>query len=291
MKKIVLLVLCIVLFNCDTESIDGLEQNKKLVLKQVAYPVVDATDNCPGRFANFDSQGKIIEVYYECDGITNIYRTYTYGENDLIHYFTGYLDFTYDENDQLIRRSGGNDTGSSYHDFTYNNNIMLVQGYYSGEQNSWYTRYEFGDDSYTKLMSIKTNHINNGEITYRVTYRYNGNNPIEIFVEQKYSDDSTLEAKRLITITYDDKINPYKLGLPKNAYLSSHTMLAYDVQFYNIAFAADNNITSISIKNLVSNTTYTYTNTYTYNNAMYPTEALLHTNGEPFRKEIFEYYE
>jgi hypothetical protein len=290
-KKLPFLLAILFIFNCENEPIAIFEQNQKLILKRVNYPLIDSPDNCSGRFADFDSQGKIIEVFYECDGNTTSFRTYTYTESGLINYFTGYLDFTYDENNVLIRRSGGTDTGFSYHDFFYNDNIMLVQGYYNGVQNYWYTTYEFEDDTFKKLLSIKSyDSSNNEEIIYRETYQYNGNNPIEILIEQKDLDDLMLEPKRQITITYDNKINPYRLGLPENAYMANSTMLAYDIS-YNIAFTADNNITSIIINNLVDNTVYTNTNTYSYNNDMYPIEAIFYINGEPFRKEIFEYYQ
>jgi len=290
MKKLAIFSLCILLFNCESGSIDDLGTLSESILKSVNYPLVDAPENCPGRTANFDDLGRIIEVYYECNGNRSIGRNYDYSETGLIQGFSGYLVFTYDENDVLIGRSGGSDTGTSYHDFTYNNNMMTDQGYYNGTKNQFYTTYEFEDNSYKKLISSIVINSNTDEIISRITYQYNANNPIEIFIEKKSFEDPILEPKKQILISYDDKINPYRFGLAKNAYLASQTFLAYDLQ-HNIAFTADNNIKAITFNNLENNSISTHTNTYTYNDDGYPTEALLSVNGAPFRKELFEYYE
>jgi len=294
MKKYYSLFLILIFAcSCTNESVVVPEQNQELILKRVNFPLVDAENDCPGRFAEFDSHGKIIEVYYECDGNLNTIRSYTYNENSFIKYFTGFYDFEYDENDNLIKRSGGNDTGGGYHDFTYTDNSMHLQGYYRGEQNSYYTVYTFEDSSFTKMLGVETFDTSgaNEEVISRITYQYSANNPIEILFEQKGPDDVAIELKRSITITYDDKINPYKQGLPENAYLASETFMAYTVQFYNIMYSADNNHISIIENNFETNIIYTITNVYDYNDDMYPVQAVLSYNGEPFRKEIFEYYE
>ena len=291
-KKLTFLLVTLFILSCENETVEIIEQHQKLTLKKVNYPGIDARIDCPGRFADFDSQGRLIKVSYECDGQTGSIRTYTYSDSGFIKSYGEGGSFDYDENDILIRANFSTDFGWGTTDFFYNDNIMLAQGYYRGVKNHFYTTYEFESDTREKLISIKIfDTSNNEEIISRETYRYNGNNPVEILIEQKYPDDLKLESKKNITITYDDKINPFKLGIPKNAYLAKSFNLAYQVPSYNIAFKADNNIESITINNLENNVTYTNTNSYSYNSDNYPIEAIYHLKGEPFRKEIFEYYE
>lgn len=292
MKKLYLLLFfTILLFSCENEPI--LDKTPKLVLKSAFYSDVNATDCSTDRLANFDNQGKITEVYHECNGYTTVFRSYDYRENGLIYYYTGTAFFTYDENDILIRISSQSDTGFSYSDITYENNIMLVHSFYNNQPFSWYSKYEFEDNTYEKLLSKKRFDSYDNEVIYRKTYKYNGNNPIEILIEEKNANNSVLEIVNRYIITYDDKINPYKFGLPKNAFLASSTKLLHPVK-YNIVYTAENNITSI-IYNYYGNNpdyvqTWTRTKTYTYNNDMHPIEAILYYNGEADLKEIFEYY-
>lgn len=301
-RTIILLLATIAIVACENDPItpnepetvneETQEEIQQPVLKQIRRTKADTIDPCPVKIAEFDTRGRIIEINRECTDGDVTARVYSYHENGLIRAFTHHYDFTYDENDFLIRRSGGNDTGSGYIDFTYDNNLMIAQAYYNGEPGTNFFVYEFEDASLKKLISQKTiDPSNDDEIIYRVTYQYEGHNPVDILYEQKNTQTQILEPIFRITISYDDKINPYKSGLPDNAYLINETMqMDLGDWPYNLVFGADNNFTNVTTFNFINDTSFSYTKSYTYNDLMYPIEAeVLIGNRE--HHETYEYYE
>ena len=251
--------------------------------------------DCEGDFADFDSQGKIVERYSSCYGTVTTTRTYTYSDSGLIESIAeGFgVSVFYYEDDVLVGHGGGSDASIGYFiECTYDGNTMIGTTYESGEPSSFFNVYEFEDDTYTKLLSIKGYDSSSGtdELTYLKTYQYDRNNPVEIYIEAKTSGSSTVVPFKRITLTYDDKINPYKKGLSGHAFLKEHTVIDALVD-HNMAYSADNNIVSINFEDLVQNTSFMTTYTYQYNSDLYPTEAMnYHESGELRRTDYFEYY-
>ena len=283
-----LLLLVFFAFNCSNENVNEPEQTQELTLKQVNYVSENTPNDCQGQFLDFDSQGKVIEFYSSCDSGIVTHRTYTYTDSDLISGYTqGFGGVSYDyENDLLVEmRNPGFELK-----FTYENNLMIGNMFQAAVPTSKYNIYEFEDDSFTKMLSVKSFDSSNGvdELVSRTTYQYDGNNPIEIYIETTPFGSSTMLPNKKITITYDNNINPYKKGLSSNAYLATETVLR-DYVNYNIAFSADNNITSIFIEDFLQNTTYTITYSYQYNTDSYPIEAMINEEGF-LRTEYFYYY-
>lgn len=294
MKKVILfLSLSMCFFSCTNESVNETEQTQELTLKQVNSVFINTPTECEGQFKDFDSQGKILEVYSTCSGESYTQRTYTYTDADLIKSIDegfGGEEFIYD-NDVLVGHLAGSDTSSNLHEFTYEDNFMTSISYELGNPTSGYVIYEFEDDSFTKLLSIKgyDNSSGTDELQYLKTFQYEGNNPVEIYIESKTGGGSEVVPFRRITLAYDDKINPYKKGLAEHAFLKEHTRIIGFVD-YNMAYSADNNITSLVFEDLVQNTSYTQTYSYQYNGDMYPIEAMNFVNGDYRRTDYFEYY-
>lgn len=289
-----LLLLLIFTFSCTNENINEPELTQELILKQVNAVFFNTPTECGGQFTDFDSQGKILEVYSTCNGESNTQRTYTYTDNGLIKSIVegfGAEVFLY-ENNVLVGHGGGSDASiGNYTEFTYYGNKMIANYYQSGEISNNYSIFEFEDDTYAKLISIKGYDNSSGidELTYLKTFQYEGKNPVEIYIESKNGGGSERVPFRRITLTYDDKINPYKKGFTEHAYLKEHTRIIGFVD-HNMAYSADNNIASMVFEDLVQNTSYAQTYTYQYNGDMYPTEAMNFVNGDYRSTDYFEYY-
>ena len=216
-KNIYLLITTIFIFSCTNESVNETEPTQELTLKQVNYVYVGTPADCEGEFADFDAQGKIQEIYSSCYGSVVTTRTYIYTDSGLIESIAEGFGVTvfYYEDDVLVGHGGGSDNSTdNFIEFAYNGNIMIGNSFQLGEISSFYTVFEFEDDSYSKLLSIKGYDNSSGSdvLGYLKTFQYDGNNPIEIYIEAKTSGSSTMVPFRRITLTYDDKINPYKKG-------------------------------------------------------------------------------
>ncbi len=288
------LLLLFFAFSCSNENVNESEPTQELTLKQVNYVFFNTPTECEGDFADFDDQGKIIEKYSSCYGTLVTTRAYSYTDSGLIESIVegfGATGFYY-EDDVLVGYGGGSDASiSNYIGFTYSNNLMIANTYELGEPTPFYSVYEFEDDTYTKLLSIKgyDNTSGTDELTYLKTYQYEENNPIEIYIETKTPGSTIVVPFRRIILTYDDKINPYKKGLTGHAFLKEHTIIGSHVD-HNMAYSADNNILSIVFEDFVQNSSYNQTYTYQYNSDMYPTEVMNFVNGEYKRTDYFEYY-
>lgn len=293
MKRIILLLVTIcICYACENEPLSDTEQNQELILKQINRLNLNSIEGYLGLFADFDNQGKITQVYHIHQNDTTYRRQYTYNENGLINEITtqaGQTDYTYDENNVLINIIGGSSVGYSHYDFTYNNNFMFAQNNFDPQLFPHYGQYEFEDNTFKKLISIESiNPSNNNEITNRKTFHYEGNNLVEILHESINSDTQILEPTIHYLITYDDKINPFLIGLPENAYLV-HSVYLLSYVGYNLAYGSDNNITSIISTDYTNNTSSTITRSYTYNDLMYPVTVVEFINDTEIH-ETFEYY-
>lgn len=290
-----LLLLLLIAFSCTNEAVTETEPTQELTLKQVNYVNVGTPADCEGDFASFDNQGKIMEKYSYCFGNITTTRTYTYTDIGLIESIAQGFGVTifYYEDDILVGHGGGSDASLPiYIGFTYSDNLMIANNYESGEPTSFYSVYEFENDSYTKLLSIKGYNNSSGtdELTYLKTFQYEENNPIEIYIETTPFGSSTMVPFRRITLTYDDKINPYKKGLSGHAFLKEHTVIGGLVD-HNMVYSADNNIVSIVFEDLVQNTSFMSTYIYQYNSDLYPIKAMNYDDsGELRRTDYFEYY-
>jgi len=287
-KYYVITLLLIFIYTCSDESVIALEPTQELTLKQVNYVNENTPIDCQGTFADFDSQGKIVEVNYVCGIDISIWRTYTYTDLDLISSIAqgfGAVVYEYEDDVLVEMRNPGFELK-----FTYDDNLMIGNVFQFAAPTSRYNIYEFEDDSYTKLLSITSFDNSSGidEVVSKITYQYDGNNPVEIYIEGTPLGGSTMEPNWRINIAYDDNVNPYKKGLAEQAFLANETVLR-DYVDYNIAFSADNNITSILHEDLVESTSYTITYSYIYNSDLYPTEALIVDDGLS-RTEYFYYY-
>ena len=81
-----LFIIILILFGCSNEAIDSAMEDQVLIIKQINRSLIDSEDNCPGRFADFDSEGKITLVYFVCQGDTTTFIEYNY--YDMIRIYT-----------------------------------------------------------------------------------------------------------------------------------------------------------------------------------------------------------
>ncbi|MBT8303184.1 MAG: hypothetical protein KJP09_01850 [Bacteroidia bacterium] len=296
MKKLIsILTLTLLLVSCsDQLEFPGVNL-RQLVLKQVNYSSLSNPSTCE-RITYFNDQGRIIEHNLICDGSISP-RIYHYTDNNLYLRYTtndpssGTVPFAYDQNGLIIGMGAWPNTGNSTV-FSYDENIMTSQNYYNGNLSEFYTVYEFEDTTFTKLLSIQKFNTSgvNEEISYRTTFTYQGNNPIEILIERKDFDDVAMVPKSRLTYVYDDKNNPYKSTVSENALVAYLTDIAYDERERNIVFSADNNVVESIGENLESGNISNVSYAYIYTDEMYPQERTMTLNGELFRLEEFEYY-
>lgn len=292
MKKLVLLILSILAFGCDNEPINTSEPTQTLILKKVTK--YTGNDGSHHYIAEFDTQGKITQIFtaYTHDNVDYVLlsREYEYAPTSgLITGYTHHPSFVYDENNTIIGR--GLPSGNYHRELTHEDNVMIDKYYVNGEYSGSYMRHTFSDNTHTKLLSIE--HFSNNELGDKTTFYYEGNNLIEMLKEHMDSDTNTLIPYKQYIFTYDDKINPYKLGLPNNAYLAYSTVLINTYMWeYNLIYTADNNLTQITTNNLSEGTTGTTFIEYTYNDDMYPIESTssITINGSAVT-EIYEYYD
>lgn len=292
MKRLIILLLgYLFVISCNNEDLNNdSNQNQSLVLKSVTSILSNSSNSCTGREGKFDEQGRITEIYLCGEGTPN--RVHTYTESGQINSITGHGGYIY-ENNVLIARGGGTDASSFYINITYANNVIEEHSTFNQEEASYYVKYIFQDNTYNQLLSYNVINTEGSEeeIIDRVTCQYDGNNNlIEILIEKKAQGDLILEPKTLITFAYDSMNNPYKIGLPENAYMIFGTPLLYYEGESILARLSDNNVINTSISNLVENTIYTKNYEYSYNSNQYPimvTESIEDTDLVDF---VFEYY-
>lgn len=290
-----LTIICLLFFNCSSENIKSNEEGAQLFLKKITVTSPNPNAPCnPGTEIYFDTNARINEIFI-CDEDTPN-KTYYFDDagNPLAIISTNYggPTFIYVEG-ILTERSSSNDNSSNTTSIEYENEIIREVSITNGNVSPFVIEFVFEDNTYQKLLSIvNIDNSNNEEIISKISYAYEGENVIEILEEHKDESTNQLLPYKKRNYIYDNKKNPFKLGLPQNKHLAYHvnSLGVYESEEFILSRASNNNITQVtSYFYETGNTSVTEYN-YQYNNDSYPLECSININGETSRIEAFEYY-
>lgn len=257
----------------------------ELILKTVSRNVV-TTDN-PPRVASFDIEGRIVTLENYGD-ISEFFRD----ENgNVLYYNTPNPQYVY-ENNIWTKTMSSTDTGATETLVTYDNNNITLQGRDLFDDEDFYFRnvYTFEDDSYSKIISTETIDNSSGQILSRTTYEYTGNNTTRVFTERIDQSTGELTPRKDQIFYYDQKINPYKKGLPQNIGLHLNLQFLELGDFRQITYLSQNNVTQVDVTDFFNESQGSIFYEYEYNDLDYPTTRM-QINGETLRAEsTFEYH-
>lgn len=276
----------------DPISDDDPQIETDLIIKRISRNTTDPNSNCLGRYGNFNTDGKLENIFV-CDVLST---TFTYNDENLLTGLTDYGGYEY-ENGMLIGVLTGSDTGSGYTTVTYENNFITERLTYNGVQSESNTVYKFTDATYSRLLSITRNEAVDTTpfVSHIETFEYDGNNMVKSVTRRLDANTQELEDFEVISYTYDNKINPYQMGLTQNAHLTSRIISFYQLGASEmIAARSDNNVTIQSIWRKPLDTVYEFSFVFTheYNDLNYPISYTVQIDdGEIVYVGDFEYYE
>ncbi|MDC7995639.1 hypothetical protein [Altibacter sp. HG106] len=290
-KKILAIALFFAILSCDKETAPEVVQQDEnpLILKRLSYETTSSPE-CLGRFGEFNSEGKLSEVYFICNDIRTDVREYNYdSEGNFIGPFGNY-ELQYDDNGNLIRAEIDSER---YVEYAYQDNFVTERSYNYGEEYIWYYVYEFSDTSYSQLLSVKLFDQSQGDVLLsHQWFKHSNGNVVEVHSERTIGEEPDLVQEYSYFIAYDDQINPWKLGKPSSPIVANSMYLIYDAWVeYSLAYYSSNNIKEIQAIDYLNDTSTQFTFEYTYNDEMYPTNATHFIAGNPWRTILFEYYE
>ncbi|MFT5891584.1 MAG: hypothetical protein ACI9Y7_001689 [Dokdonia sp.] len=260
------------------------QENLTLVIEQVKRLAIGV--DCPPRIIDFNTDGQITEI----NSCGSPLRTFFRDSEGLITGITSVGSFGYD-NGIWTSYSTANDTGGSTITITYDGNIMAFHSTFNGQMSPNRNEFVFEDDTYKKILSIRSVDNSTGEVLYEhTTFTYSGNNISTI--NQKTVDPVTNELIPFVdhSFTYDDKINPYKMGLPTNAGFSAYTPFLFWDGVAGIVWLAEHNVTERVYTHHVNGFTTTQVYEYEYNEDDYPIQMEESIGGELRYTQSFEYY-
>jgi len=291
-----LLLIAFIAFGCssDNESLDSTEQQQEeealadLVIKEVHVQLIDSED-CSRRI-QFNENGKLENVIW-CEDAT-VVRTHFYNPDGQITAVTGYGDYIYD-GARLIRRLGGNDTGSSTVDYIYEGNKVTSDGYYNGDPYKYNQVFEFENDTHRKLLNVTTNEnvLNEPYVSNYVVYEYENNLLVRVTSEQFNEDTQQLELKGMTEYFYDDKRNPLQTGLNQDALIYYMTPLLYSSDLIStLTYQMQHNVIKAKLTNFEIGFEREFTYDYIYNENGFPISYEFKRDGESLSIFSFEYY-
>lgn len=265
-----------------------IEEAPLLIIKQVTREVIGI--DCEPRIVDFNTNGQILEVNSCGMNIRSFIRD---SDDHLIGYTSsvGSVGFGY-ENGLWISFGTANDTGGSFTSISYNDNIMTFQPLQNdGEPFSTRSEFVFEDASFEKPLLSRGVSNDTGEvIAVSTIFGYNDSDMTTI---NSLGYDPDLDETYPTfdwTFTYDDKRNPFHIGLPSNPIFSLYAPFidynGYDAFFYH----SKHNITQQVFTSYINNFTTIHNYEYEYNEEGYPVLMNEFINGELRYKYSYEYY-
>ncbi|GAB1855531.1 hypothetical protein MHTCC0001_03650 [Flavobacteriaceae bacterium MHTCC 0001] len=270
LKHFLLFVLCVSLFNCETEPTDTPDPEKDAPAEEtdntLIKRIVETYENGEKYTLDFQYDGNKLISVFSNDGDKN---DFTY-ENDLLtrvdQYFEGKLE------GYVLLSYNSENTLTEYTEY-----LLDIEGV---GKIAYRNELVYNSDNSTKRYIYKGDFENQNDLTFTQTISFMGNN---IVSNIDSSDDFAS------TYTLDDKN-----GIYKNTYAIEILNLLNDTEFSIILLGNANNVTKLV--DFYNGVTDTDTYTFTYNDSNYPIEAELLSSTTwgggivPDTKSIIEYF-